>query len=398
MAKRIENRFERHSKIILTVLWIFVFVAGVAALEWALSPGNGRHTGTADQSSPAPQRFLAMREWERNSDYRMAPPRSRHRDTAGKIPKHYDLFTDENGFIEPAFRHKAADVDIVFLGGSTTECMYVNPTSRFPYRTARVLEQALGLKVNGVNAARSGNTAMHSLFLFLGKVAPRQPDFVVLMHGVNDIAMLAKHGSYWGDDKSRALVVEKGGTVDDGLRAVTNQLVPYSSRALLRARKSIKGLFAEAQAKGADLGSSKDQWRRHGEAFESALKSFIAAARAWKIEPVLMTQVVMRPNSEQVLDADLITDANLARAGLDVTRFNSIHDYFNAITRRLAATQGVTLVDLARARKWEPGIDLYDTMHFTDAGSERVAQLVAKTLTKRIEAERSEPGRPSLTD
>ena len=60
--------------------------------------------------------------------------------SGGILDEEYILRTDKDGFIEPSIIHDDADMEIVFLGGSTTECLYVREENRFPYLTGRRLE------------------------------------------------------------------------------------------------------------------------------------------------------------------------------------------------------------------------------------------------------------------
>ena len=154
------------------------------------------------------------------------------------------MATDSEGFIEPARRHKQPDLNIVFLGGSTTECMYVAPDNRFPHLTAVKLEQALGLKINGINAGFSGNNSMHSLLLLLGKVVPLRPDYVVLMHGVDDIGALSSNGTYWIKSGSLRLFEEERLSVEDAGKVLVKTLIPYSSEQLTRGYESLLDLVA----------------------------------------------------------------------------------------------------------------------------------------------------------
>ncbi len=388
MTQPSQNRFEKHARLTMVIIWIIVIIAGVAALEWMLTPNDGRYAGTATDASPAPRRYLVMREWERNTDNLMGAPAWRRSDADDGGRESYILSTDENGFVEPATRHKDADLNIVFLGGSTTECLYVEPENRFPYLTAKTLESDLGLKINGINAARSGNSTMHSLLLFLGKIAPLKPDFAVLMHATNDIGVLTSHGGYWTNNADHRLLVEKDATIGQGIRTIVNRLVPYSSRLFRRAISAATNLVSGARAK--DDVSSKDDdkaiWKRHGETFESALRSFVSAARSWKVKPVLMTQIRVEKEAGKKADQNFIAPDDLARAGLDVERFGHIHDYFNAIIRRVAASENAILIDLTTAHAWTFGRDVYDPIHFTDAGSKAVASIIANALKEHIAA------------
>lgn len=68
------TRFDKHSGKLLVAFWLFVIVAGLALLEWSLTPNNGRYKAYGNASGPGPERRLMMREWEPNTDYRFAPP------------------------------------------------------------------------------------------------------------------------------------------------------------------------------------------------------------------------------------------------------------------------------------------------------------------------------------
>ena len=71
-------------------------------------------------------------------------------------------------------------------------------------------------------------------------------------------------------------------------------------------------------------------------------------------------------------------------------------DYFNAITREVARSEAIPLIDLARARTWRFG-DVYDAVHFTDEGSKQVAEIVAAALKEQIGLKRKAPGGAAKT-
>src|SRR5437867_8610086 len=81
------------------------------------------------------------------------------------------------------------DATVAFLGGSTTECVAVQEDLRFPALVSVLLAQQ-GLKVNTLNAGRSGNALHDALNNLLNHVINDHPDFVVLMHVSNDIGYL----------------------------------------------------------------------------------------------------------------------------------------------------------------------------------------------------------------
>jgi lysophospholipase L1-like esterase len=383
------NRFEKHARTALILLWGLTLIAGVALLEWALSPGGGRYRATGLNPGPGPARHLVLREWRRNTDFQFLPTEARKRYAQGGLPKTYRIATDAEGFIEPARRHAKPDVSIVFLGGSTTECAFVLPENRFPHLAARKLEEALGLKVNGINAGLSGNNSMHALTLLLGKVIPLQPDFVVLMEAANDVGTLSAHGSYWVKEGSLRMVEGEKQSVAEAGRVFVRALIPYTSEFLQEAAKSVRGIFRSrpahaAEAKGNAAGALERQ-KAMARDYESSLKSFVRLASAWGITPVLVTQVNVQPRSEAERRDIFINRERLAGVVQRPEEFANVHEHFNAIVREVAKAEGALLIDLAAARPWAFG-DVYDAVHFTDSGSQHVADIIAAALKDRVAA------------
>ena len=123
--------------------------------------------------------------------------------------KQFVLRVDRQGFIMPSKIHDHPDLTIAFLGGSTTECTYVDEDNRFPYLVGRLLERQTHLKVNSYNAGRSGINTLHCLNILLNKVVNLKPDIVVLMENINDLAILMYEKTYWNTNPSRSPIQER---------------------------------------------------------------------------------------------------------------------------------------------------------------------------------------------
>lgn len=402
------NRFERHSGKITVLVWIVFLVAALALAEWLLAPRGGRHASRALSDSPVPARHLIMREWRRETDYLYAPPPARGLFKDDGYSNAYRLSTDADGYILPSARHAKADVEVVFLGGSTTECMFVSPEKRFPHLAAVKLEAATRLRINGLNGGRSGNTTMHANALLLAKVLPRRPDFVVLMEAVNDIGILKRDG-YWIRRGGQRLVESERVSVGEGAEMIVKSLIPYTFAAILQAKRVLSrprqgdaaALEATMPARDAQqpataapgpeaapstaAGALPAAWQAPSRDFEASLRTFVRTVSAWGAEPVLMTQVRVRTKSEAERRASFLRNENLAAAGLGDGDLDVLHDHFNAVVRKVAAEERAVLIDLAAAHDWRFG-DVYDQIHFTDRGSEKVADLIAARLAPMIAA------------
>ena len=109
----------------------------------------------------------------------------------------------------PSRVHADPQLTLVFLGGSTTECYWVDEESRFPALAGKLLGDRIGKRVNSLNAGVSGANTLHMLYVLLSKVIPLRPDVVVLMENVNDVNMMLFTGSYWSDHRTRSVIEEE---------------------------------------------------------------------------------------------------------------------------------------------------------------------------------------------
>ena len=79
------------------------------------------------------RRYINLREILPLIDTVDIPPDKAVRESDGLVQKPYRVRTDAQGFILPYNRYEKPDLTLVFLGGSTIACIYVEEESRFPY-------------------------------------------------------------------------------------------------------------------------------------------------------------------------------------------------------------------------------------------------------------------------
>jgi lysophospholipase L1-like esterase len=395
-SSRSKNRFERHPGRYITLLLIVAFVMLLGVTEAFLRVTQDLHEAQPGLGALGPPRHVDLREWQPNLKFRSAPPDVRRANPGGPVHDVYALDTDAEGFIEPSRVHAKPDLTIAFLGGSTTECMYVTAEARFPYLVGRILEQRLGLKVNSLNGGRSGNNVMHDNVILTAKVLPLHADYVVLMSNINDTGVLLGYGSYWNASSDFAIVRRDKTGVERGFQLLRDALIPATYRAyrLARMRLARAAPAAPPPAKAVEPEAAAEHatWDRLGVQFKSAVRQFSTTAAAWDAKPVLMTEVLLPPGGwrrpEEAAGGDYLAEAKLGQHGLTSATFDDLHGYFNGLIRLEAQQSNVALVDLAAAGPWT-NEHVYDGLHFTDAGSRRVAGLVADALEPMIRADMS---------
>jgi len=294
---------------------------------------------------------------------------------------------DKNGFIMPSKVHENPDLSIVFLGGSTTASSFVDEDNRFPYATAKYLEKDFGMKVNAYNGGQGGNHSMHSNINLYAKVIPLQPQIVVLMHNINDLATLMIEGTYWNSNVSRKMIVSfqdfrAGNEISTHNRSMGEsiffQWFPHIAETL-REPIVTKDEWANKRGKKA-LGIDKFYLVNQ---FKNSLRSFITTARAWNIVPVLMTQ----PNrfTEKPDEIVRTTFKKFENEwGINYDDYRDLYLDFQKAIRAVAKENSIVLVDLGNKIQ-KNSRHIYDNVHLTDVGSLAVADEIRKTLSNIIE-------------
>lgn len=270
-------------------------------------------------------RFIKLREYLPNTEIFARPSRDYMTHVAPNTieRKYYRLAIDSNGFIGPSEIHASPDHKIVFLGGSTTECLYVDEDKRFPYVVGRQLESTAQLKINTYNGGVSANESMHSLNALINKVLPMKPSIVVVMHNVNDLGVLRAHGSYWYTHSLKSHVQTS--------REVFTRYEFHPDQMQTKPE--------------ADL----------IQAFSKNLQMFIEVCKIHGVQLVLMTQ------------------ANR------VDQSDTLYHHFNDIIRNKARDNHVPMIDLAKYIPAEPDF-LYDHYHYTAKGSLSAAEYISQHL------------------
>jgi len=292
--------------------------------------------------------------------------------------KQYSFRTDADGFVLPSRVHADPQLTLVFLGGSTTECYWVDEGRRFPPLAGKLLGERLGRRVNGLNAGVSGANTLHLLFVLLSKVIPLRPDVVVLMENVNDVNIMLFTGSYWSGHRTRSVIEEQP---NPGRLELVGDVLRQAVFPGIAQRLERSGLLKQSNDEFAGWRSIQrvrdDVDTRD---YEANLVTFVEACRTRGIIPVLMTQFNRLADTP-----DEITARNMQAFerdwGMGYAAYKACLDRFNEAVRRVARERGVLLVDL-EARVPKQGRYMYDIVHLNSAGSELVAGIVAEELAK----------------
>ncbi len=338
-------------------------------------------------------RAITLREFNPNQIAIIRPTNHYMQGVENLEEMDYPVNIDKNGFIETGNpKAENPEIKILFLGGSTTETLFVPEEQRFPSIVERTLREKLDQDIEVYNSGVSGNNSMHSLLIFLSKGIPLKPSHSVLMHNINDFGLLFKSESYWVAPISRSLLLDSKllthKTIEDTtrtkvfnfLKSAKNILFPnlyiyLRPRLLVNIEMHVDEFSSFREKKFDDLNIEAYEGQ-----FSSALISFIELSRAWNIKPILMTQANRIDPSEPYFQK-WFEDNN--QGEMNIEQFAELYKTFNNIIRKIAQEKEIVLIDLDLLIP-KTNEFIYDTVHLNDAGSILAAESISAALIKTI--------------
>ena len=302
---------------------------------------------------------------------------------------------------------KDRDVRILTLGGSTTECLYLDQTEAWPH----LLQEKLGPRVWVGNAGKSGlNTRHHRVQAEkLLDELPRM-DAVIVLTGVNDLSVRLSQDTAWApvdftSPEAESRVMQEAFLV---LPPRFTEGAFYKRTALHQALRKLGRRLRAGGATQDASGEIYQVWRRNrreapvvrerlpdlGPAlaeYADNLRAIARAAARHGAKIVFVTQPAMWRND---LPADL--QRLLWMGGTGRFQKEAGHEYYSvsalaagmdAYNRTLLATcrevPGAICVDLAALLPRDTTV-FYDDVHFNESGSRRVAEVLAERVSTAI--------------
>jgi len=273
---------------------------------------------------------------------------------------------------------------IITIGGSTTECFYLSDGRTWP----DLLGEKLSREFNRVwvnNAGLDGATTYRHLILMEDYVAPLRPKVVLFLVGINDVGAgdIAAAEQRRGHDlrhRWHALLYRSE------VYALGQNLSRYflaQSRGLHHTQVDLRTAGTLALPSGAESKMWQDYEADSLPFFAARLEKLVKVCRDHGIEPVLITQPTLYgPGVDPVTGVDL----EAIKVGVHSGRamFQAIALY-NGVTRQVAQTNGVLLIDLARELPRNSAL-YYDYLHYTEPGAAAVAEIVDRHLSPFLAA------------
>lgn len=288
---------------------------------------------------------------------------------------------------------------ILCIGGSTTECLYLDDAKTWPHLLAqRIAQQTEGVWVG--NVGRSGLNSRDHVTLVENLPEVNAVDCWVVLCGINDLGQQLR-GVY--DEMSertftRTFSYRRPGLFGSLCRPFHRNLllVDWLEQWRKRTEAALDGagsdVYQDRQAAWvAELREARRQAKKVDtlpplepflQEYERQLMSIVRLSRDKQVRLVFMTQPnLLKPDMPAELD-HLILGGELADGTYLTTaaRIKAIGAY-NRRMLEVCAREGVECIDLAAELPKSTDV-FYDDVHFNESGAHRVAKIAARALAR----------------
>lgn len=277
----------------------------------------------------------------------------------------------------------AGHLTLITIGGSTTECHFLNDDRTWPYLLGRALSDSFrACWLN--NAGLDGHSTFGHRVLLNDHVKQLRPSVVLFMTGINDVETdgpsfhdkLNTRNAYpdfrhWLFNNSEVLAL--GLNFVRGWRAqrfnnTTNDLLVLdSARRLPLPEEVMRDRLAKQE--------------RYLAGYRRRLEDLADTCLAWHIVPVFVTQAnLFGSGTDPITGTDLaLYPVDAKDSGLNGALIWKILERYNDVVRAVGAEKGAPVIDLARMMP-KNSLYFYDMSHFTNEGAREVAELMARKL------------------
>lgn len=297
----------------------------------------------------------------------------------------------------------AARLTVVTVGGSTTECFELPEEQTWPYLLGLKLRQECP-KVWLNNAGLSGYSTFGHLVLLQDYLLKLHPKVIIFLVGLNDIGVQGareydtrlKLANFRSLERTLATLANHSEVAAAALNLYRyyfpKSVMAVAARKMGEIDLKSYGQLEVAPAAGAAL--KREHQEKYLTPFRERVERLIALSRGSGIEPVFLTQPALYGNGvDELTGVDLrtvkVTPEMSGKVAWEVL------ELYNDVIRELGKQEGVWVIDLARELPQDSRY-YYDLMHYTQAGSERVAAIIdtqlSPWLARQFPAYCSRPG------
>ena len=304
------------------------------------------------------------------------------------------------------------DYKIIAVGGSTTECLYLDQSESWPYLLQSILQNRANFKVFVGNIGKAGHSTREHYYQ-IRYLLEQYPDIdlVLLLVGVNDLQLYLCDPSYkpfdFTDPAQKAKTIKRAFAIKPVYLYNDNYVPFYKQTAIWRSWRYLKNKFVAKDRVQDDAGYWYNEVRKYRknakkiiselpditiglEEYRKNINKIIDLIKEKNVRLILMTQPVMWNREISKEFEELLWTGGIgyfmigkAEAYYSIDVLANVMGRYNKTLLKICIERHIECIDLASMLPKDTSI-FYDDYHFNESGAKSVANIVAKYLEKTL--------------
>ncbi len=330
--------------------------------------------------------------WQPNLEYIFFPNSSIFHGISGE-----SHFTINNlGYRGVEFNNHENEYRILMIGGSTTECLYLDDKEAWPYVLMNLLAKTKdNKKVITMNTGKSGHGLRNNILELKYLPENYEPDLTIMMLGVNDVLFKLSRKDAWqpfnesefNNSESYTFTLYPGYNWES---TITYRIYKYLDFKIkgVKSQDAVGNTLAENRLKRKNSGSLLNNpidWTSSLEDYERSLKRVINLSGEKNTTLIFLTQPhLWKKNMSEEEDSSLwmATDFNNNFYPIDVM-IDGMKKFNDKMLEVCMENPDIFCIDLEK--DMPKTLDyFYDDVHFNEKGSRFVAEKLELYIKNNI--------------
>lgn len=299
------------------------------------------------------------------------------------------------GYRGPLIKEKDEEYRILVVGGSTTECLYLDDTEAWPYLIMNNLSTTDdGREIIVMNIGKSGHNARDHIIALKYLIPQYEPDLIILLVGANDMLFKLSKRWIWKPFDAK--------NYDYNKVFYSNPRYSYKSSISYKIFRLSSGIFQredKPQDKFGELLKEKREERRKSDSFiysvtdlepalqdyEKNINSLIEISSGNDVPIIFVTQPYLwKSNLAELEDSVLWMTTDFNGNFYPPQIMADSMDLFNKVLLDICKRNSdIKCIDLDK--EVPKNLDyFYDDLHFNEKGSKFVAEHISSFIKENV--------------
>ena len=276
-------------------------------------------------------------------------------------------------------------LSIITVGGSTMESVLISDDKTWPF----LLEQRLVISYRNVwlnNAGLAGHSTFGHRILLENYLIGLKPKIIIFLFGINDVGVntCTKYDKIFLRNYYATLMnfLSKHSELFATLAEIKNMLkciISKPSEFEINLKERRRFIIADN-----DMEKTMQEYEKaYIPDYKKRISTLIELCRDGDIEPIFLTQPLLVGKSIDPSTGEDLETVEIFPA-MNGKLYWKVLELYNSATKETCSLNNVYFIDLANMMSKDSKY-FYDFMHFTNEGSEKVAEIVYGCLKKHLD-------------